>query len=257
MNKNESLDFELMEEFKVAFAFLSDHPAFVDNFPYKLWIYPARVCVNGYDLDGLEEKNIKIYSDNPKYKIIRRSARIEDIDNSSSSVEVEYKKYYGYEWKYDHIEFWMELGECRWDKNSKILIDWHNLDLDIKAHTYEEGVIKLAKIVKDKFGNFSTYGKNSIIPEWIEEYNKNKEPFFTRKIKGKGLYSMKTNPEYLCLTSSEINEIWWQTYYLKTPDARKKFNDYELENKNDQWLKIDHYLTKKDYLEWKKSNLQE
>lgn len=50
-------------------------------------------------------------------------------------------------------EVWLEAG--KWDllEGEHVHAHWHDIELDTGAPTYEEAVVKLARLVREKYGN--------------------------------------------------------------------------------------------------------
>jgi hypothetical protein len=247
-----------MVQFKEAFDFVNAHPAFTGEFGDRDPIsntMVVKVCKNGHALDDWH-KWITIYEDNPRFsefidkvpedrKRYHYKENLEEDRNNVFSIEVDYVDYYGYDWEFDHVEIWIEggasrffvecknSGEPRWE-------NWHDSELNSSGPTYEDAVIEFAKKVKEKYGNFSHWGKNEVVPTWVREYNRGKEPVFFEPVDGGKFFTMNHNKDYISVSSTEENEIWWQIWGKEhLPDM------FETES----WtLDVSHYI---DYEKFK------
>ena len=262
---------KIMKEFQESIDFLEDHPAFAcggipplkkkyrNNMipikPYDMMV--MTVCKNGYALE-MTPPYISVYPDNPRYEELKERIGEKAIskgltvgieykeykiipEDKNEHLEVDYEIFYGYPWKEDHVEVWLETGcrrfikKCshskkpRWER-------WADWDLNVSAKTFEEAIIKLAKKVKDEYGDFSS---EDMIPKCVKEYNEkirdiNKEKF------GDGIellmctFNGRGGLKSLFLRDAEINEIWWQTYNLK--------NNQDKYSQKDTYLDVSIYL---------------
>jgi hypothetical protein len=231
---NNQLSIEFMREFKEAYCFIENHPAFYNSrqdVAFHFWTSVQSVCKHGYALED-SPKTIKIWGSHERYQEFRDKAKEEDIedfeeDTSLSSVDVDYEDFFGCAWKEDRIEIWLESGPYRYfqeDIEKGVIYNpqgWADHELDMGGPSYEAVIIELAKKVKEKYGNFSSspFENNSIIPEWITEFNKDKHPFDIDLLRDEGWQAMSDRSDkliaerkYIRVRSEEENEIWWQLW---------------------------------------------
>lgn len=153
--------------------FLNNHPAFAENF---------QRCLYFFTIDF--HRNLK-------------TQKLECIDYNTKKCKI------------DLTYFCFELGPCRYFPKEKRMEYWDDYTLFTRSKSFEKGIISLAQKVKKIYGNFST---ESIEPQWIKEYNKGKEPFFTEPCSKKGYTQLITNKDYVFLMPHHYNEIWWQCW---------------------------------------------
>jgi hypothetical protein len=221
---------EIMLEFKEAVEFLESHPAFINPLSRGVGnsrMMVVKVCKNGLALDGTW-KRVTIYKDQDEFedwvdKVPEERKRYcwnKDFSENTDkifSIEVDYEEYFGYSWEFHNVEVWIEggatryLSKCVHTKKDR-WENWHDADLDSSGLTYEAAMIEYAKKVKKLYGDFSCWGENSIIPKWVDEYNKGKRAIYFVDSDTDGFKKMESNPEYLSLSDGVKNEIWWQLW---------------------------------------------
>ena len=235
-----------MIQFKKAYDFLINHPAFGYDFNDSLLISPQAVCVNGYT----KTKTISICKDHKKFNKLwelykDRTDRLEvytlDLEKKEivtkdevDSIEADYEDIFGAKWSFHKIELWIELYVCRYyvSENSNI-VNHNKFELGgISADTYEEGIIKLAKILKKKCGNYQAFKDSTFktIPAWIEENNK--------LINWENYYQSKNQKYvYAYLTEADYNTYWWiEKGFALFPD---RFDEQYFQN-SEQWYNVEH-----------------
>lgn len=207
-----------MKTFYESYHFIENHPAFINESWYSgidsLTIAVSKCCKNNISEYG----GIYVSEDNPRFK--------EFVDKNykwarkgNDQILVPYEDYYGYKWRYDHVDFWVEGGASRYvnskNINSFSKEDWywertHDDRLNCSGSTYEEAIVSFAKLVKENYGDFSKreFDKNSIIPKWIISNNK-KFPAFSvdNPIFVNGQFNRNENN--INVNYKLINEIWW------------------------------------------------
>lgn len=96
-----------------------------------------------------------------EWKLLERRALTENLDIHYAAVD-ERGRINENTVKNVHRACWLELGPMQWGYNSKP--EWekrrcyiqhaHDIDLDCGADTFDEALIKLAKLVQKKYGDF-------------------------------------------------------------------------------------------------------
>jgi len=110
---------DLMGNYEKALHFMDYHPAIcIPNrtFRENMWYWCEAVCKNGQYKDFHENpKNIKVsvHQDDPKFIDFIKYMDKDDIDDykdgdDTITIDVPYKVYYGYEWKFDK---YLHMGE--------------------------------------------------------------------------------------------------------------------------------------------------
>jgi len=244
-----------MLQFQESFNFVNDHPAFLSPYCSAIdHIMVMKVCKNGYSLNN-SPKTINIYKDHPRFlefvndteEDSKRYGYNDDFTENKNdllSIEIDYEKFYGYKWRFAYIEVWIEGGATRFlskDEHTgkERWESWHDIDLDCSGRTYEEAVIKYAQLVKDRYGDFSCWGENDIVPKFVRDYNKGKEPFSFSDSKTKGFKNIDFNDDYLSIKDEEENEIWWQIWGKKNlPDM------FDIKSET---IDVSHYLDEKEF----------
>lgn len=222
---------DLVEKMNKAKDFLERHPALgggsVFTIHDNLWYCAQGVCKRGYSKlrDGMFEisytkENYKKYKglfdiefkEDPEHKVFAR-------------VSVPYEKHFGEPWKFDHIEYWGELGFVMFlGKNFKKYFDPKTWDrcagIETSGRSFEELVINAAKEFKKVFGNFSD---EDFLTEKEKENHKKEHPIFFVKCKEPSNCSqMKHNRKYISVTDAELNRRWLK-WFAKTPYAKKNW----------------------------------
>jgi hypothetical protein len=196
--------------FKESYDFLEEHPAFNCKLYKCLTVMVVNVCKNGYALDGVSDKSITLYPNDPEFS--KWWDRAEDVDRfytydennkiEPRSVEVKYEDYFGYPYKVSHVEVWLEIGAIYNDEEDERVCYDHSLDTG--AGTFEEAIIILAQKVKEKYGD---YTMENILPKWIRDINQ---------------YDDKN---YIFVPDRVVNEYWWQTHMLKLDPKARHMHD--------------------------------
>jgi hypothetical protein len=264
-----------MTEFRDSLEFINDHPAFAVHatMPIHLGMPPTYMnqafevsvwesCKNGYFLnmappyidlykdDDRFEEFLERVGENPLSKGLKSGvvARDKDENGVPFKIMVDYQIYFGYPWEKDHILVCLDSGCKRLIVESEHSDDvrwetWADHKLTVHENTYEEAVIKLAKNIKELYGDFNT---QDIIPSFVNDHNKD----IYDKIKldvgedfaahfSHPLRSMSVNT-----TGAEINELWWNVHE----------HGGESDNGN-TYINVDHLLSKDKfdkYIEEKK-----
>ena len=205
--------------------FIDDHPAFAGcrrSGEGSLCIGRWKVCKNGVSWEP---------GGNPRIYLYEGDARYDEFEkDEDGEVCVGYREFYGYDWEYDHIETWIEGGNCFWKKIDSLHHNWHSIEingerwfddyyhdyeLDVSGESYGHALIKFADKVKDKYGDWSIEPKaeNTIIPSWIGEFNKGKDifPGMRAAILGDGVSGMsfERNEDYVFLHDYHFNALWY------------------------------------------------
>lgn len=213
-------------EFFEAYEFLNNHPAFLGSF----WCgiesakaIPFKVCANGIH----QYESIIIYRNDDDFEKFFGKGHFESNDYGeilgefpdNDYVQLGYDEYYGYKWEFDHIEFRIESGPHFYDFNNE---RWdrfydHKITVD-NERTYEESIIKFAKKVKERYGDFSSsqFDDNTIYPKSIVDNNKkypafNLDDFSENFVELKnGNFKIKRNEKNIYLKDQDINKLWWE-----------------------------------------------
>ena len=104
--------------------------AFFNDFP-SAWWYLA-------DHPKLEEHQVGIMQclDIAVAKINPTTGKVDDDDSLNIAIEI-----------------WLEFGFPEYDKDLKMVVPVHDIDLDCGASFFEEAIIKLANLVERKYPN--------------------------------------------------------------------------------------------------------
>lgn len=68
---------------------------------------------------------------------------------------------------------WLEFGEMKWGYHTKpkqencpaYVLNYHDIDLDCGAPTFDDAIVKLAKLVRKKFGDFPVEKWQRLAPQ--------------------------------------------------------------------------------------------
>jgi hypothetical protein len=240
-----------LKQFVNAWQFLNCHPAFVGQFERCLCVMPMICCKNGRS-DGYD---VKLYKDQHGFKkwFEKYKTNLDSLNSYSKDLEKEewsfddidyidiaYKDFYKCDWKEDHIEIWLEVSIARYMINTKKkTIFPQHLSLSdlwpLKYTSFEEAIISLADILRNKLGIFETYNPEfySNIPKWIFEQNE--------KYKDTDLFQSNVFNNRVNLGEQDYNELWWNLFGeehfpdFKSPEQIGMRNTPEY-----KWLGLDH-----------------
>jgi len=229
MNKKDS------EIFIKAIEFLDNHPAvnkgedysfFTNNLSWGVYL----TCKNGIYKDHISIPDnkviVRVYEDDPKYNFFKHLKKTKGF-RKGDFVKVSYKEYYGYDWKYDHIEYHCDYSIFKFLNNIGMSVydcnNWMALEGEsfISAHSFEEIIITAARSVKDNYGDFN---RDSFTSK-IEKDN-------TKKSITKFINSLKSSKTVLMNgvdvdrpSWGEINSRWWDWYKI-TDHCKKNWQQY-------------------------------
>jgi hypothetical protein len=195
--------------------FIDDHPAFAGysrSGEGSLCIGRWKACKNGVSWEPGGNPRIYLYDGDERYD--------EFESDEDGEVCVGYREYYGYDWEYDHVETWIEGGNCFWEKVDSLHHNWHSIEingerwfddyyhdyeLDVSGESYGHALIKFAEKVKEKYGDWSVEPEveNTIVPGWIDEWNEGKG------VDLDAVFPFKKNPEYVYLDQYHLNALWY------------------------------------------------
>ncbi len=232
--------------FKESFQFLNEHPAFCGDFKGCLDIIPLNVCKNGWCLEGLEKEQITLYRQDKDFSLYWDKAS--EDDKNSHSVEVDYETYYGYPYKIERTAIWLEAGHRRkfftsgesHRFNLYNFQNWCDFEIHVKsANSFEEGIVELAKKVKERYGDFS---HESMTPEWINENNR-KIDFMScfHPIENSDNKEYIPDPNYIYISEYDVNEIWWQTFFLP------RYPKFDYPEMKDSIVCIDKFMSRENW----------
>jgi hypothetical protein len=237
---------EQLIEFYEAYQFIENHPALLGNIfngIRGLEVLVYKCCKNGVT----QHSPIYLYRKDNEFLKFLGKGHDEDIHPENpefDEITVRYEDFYGYKWKFDHIEFQVEGGAHYYDTQSDIKWHWNRFaDRKVcvrSARTYEEAIILFAKNVKEVYGDYSysEFDDNTIIPDWIVENNK-KFPVFDIDLDNFASFfkdgKFNRNPNNIHLKWEEVNALWWH------------FVGNSLDFKLKNILNIEKYLSKENY----------
>ena len=234
MNKEDTLKIKARD----ALNFLEGHPALgiiVKPLFSNLWFSIEKICKRGYTEHckdrfdvGINSKYAFKFKDEFKkeYQKLQKTVTDKksfDLQKRFIRIYTKYEKVFDESWKYDHIEYWGELGFNIYVGNPKIK-QWVNpknwaccAGVEIGGRSFEEMIIKITRQFKRRFGNFENidfYTKREI------ENNRKEKIFFHVPLNdGTGCSRLKSNPKYIDVNEAELNRRWlkWfsQTEYCK------------------------------------------
>jgi hypothetical protein len=201
-------------EFYNAFWFLQDHPALKGKYNEGVDLIDVTVmkcCKHGLSLCS-DNELITVYEGDDDYKSLLGQGYEEEDFVGFKSIELLYSERYGEPWKLAKVSFWLELGFSRYYRldGKYESSSTHDCRMDVGSDTYEEGIIKLAGLVKELYGDWScTPGNgNCIIPDWVIENNRVEGYFEKDKTDDEDLF-FNRNEKHITLYSVELNELWW------------------------------------------------
>ena len=197
----------------------------------------ARCCKNG--LSDSSSNDVNIYRGTKgweKYKDLFDKKFKDDKDTPKllQSIRVPYKDFYGYPWKFDHIEYWYEVTFYAFQGDPYDKKDEYDLDKwggycgpEGGANNFDEMLIRCANKVKKEFGDFDSY-YDMHTKEELANHRKNM-PMLFKPIKGdkRGYKTMESNPKYAHVSTGEIN-LRWLKWYNQTESCKKKWpNEFD------------------------------
>lgn len=255
---------DLMLEFEKSYNFLVNHPAFCGHFHNCFSYYVEKVCKHGYSKtdyinlykdDKYFKKYYKMWLKNKKscevvgMKYYKNKSNIpfEDV----YKIEVKYEDYYGYKWKYNHVQYWSELAIVRLYINEEkqyILPQTFLIKTSFKEKgNFERLIIEVAKYVKKELGNYKMEEKYfKSIPSWIKDYNteEHKKDFFIKLKKNEktGQMSYTINKHYnpVYFDEKDYNALWWNEFGINKFDKQFDFNSDSYLTKNYRWFDLKH-----------------
>lgn len=231
-------DQALAQKFQKALGFLSLHPALSGElgFTSSFCWWPLDVCKNGHALISQRPKDatVRAYKGSALYwKFVEKYRDPEDEEKHPLTIDIPYKAIYGYDWKFNKMEYGGDYSIYRcfsYDKGAKPDKCWNEQYGAFqggycKADSFEELIIKLASDAKRKYGNFKN---TDFYTKEETENNADQDCFFfveTREDEKHGkLYEMKSNPDYLFISDGKLNLRWWD-WYITTEHFKKNWGD--------------------------------
>jgi hypothetical protein len=243
MTKFEKLQIQAQK----AIDFLSDHPAITPVFDVfqalKFSINP--VCKRGY-LEN-SKSGITIYFSSKYARRFKKEFEEEfktytekELNDCKSlvSIEVPYKKLFGEEWKFDHVEYWAEMTFFKFigqlylskafireikgtaDKNQ---LNWEPIQAlkVIRAtRTFEEMVVKVERQFKKLYGDFSC--EDFLTKKEVKNHKKELAMITVVENKnGIRISKLISNHKYLKVDFGEFNQRWWK--WFEKQKASKEF----------------------------------
>lgn len=224
---------KIMQEFKIAYEFLVNHPAFCECFEKHLWVTINNVCKNGIDESFKEfhyisapynkknKKRIKKFQEAwEKFPQYRELIECSNDGEEPYRVNVPYEEYYGMKWEYYKTEVNLEIGASFiYNHDGKRGISSYGNEFDVYGNSYEQAIIKLAKQVKVRYGNFDD---ETVVDSWVADYNKNKEFCIHDGDK------IILNPDWLGICPAMTNLFWWYNWAKShLPKLYKDFMEYQ------------------------------
>jgi hypothetical protein len=229
-------DFERLQlKAREALNFLECHPAMNDNiWPVIPWFSIQTVCKRGYCESA--KRGVRVYRDSkdaPRFKK-EFDEELKEFNEAEIkqqgaliSIDVPYKKLFGEEWKFDHVEYWGELtfymfsgkptGKRWFDR-----ANWQGYcGVEAGGRTFEEMIVKITEKFKKAYGDFD---KQDFLTKEEKENNKNKSPFDFKPFVKDGIrYSrMLSNKEYKHVNDAELN-LRWQKWFKTTENYKKNW----------------------------------
>ncbi len=218
-----------------ALQFLNNHPAFInissDFFSNQSFCISA-FCKNRED-EG--SKNcVVINKGDPGWQKFKSKFKDEE-----TYIYATYKEKYGYPWKFDHVEYFIETDffVFRGDPNKKN--DEYNFKKYHRYHgfctwgkSFEDAVLKCKRKVVSVFGNFCTF---KMLTDEEKENHKKEEVFFFSQTDANGYCNLITNKNYIHVPDCLIN-LRWLKWFSKTPYCIKNWgNEFDDLVKNVKW----------------------
>lgn len=217
-----------------AIDFLSEHPAITPVFDMfqalKFSINP--VCKRGY-LEN-SKSGITIYFSSKYARRFKKEFEEEfktytekELNDSKPlvSIEVPYKKLFGEEWKFDHIEYWAEMTFFKFIGNLYTnQLNWEPfqaLKVIRATRTFEEMIIKVERQFKKLYGDFSC--EDFLTKKEVKNHKKELAMITVVENKnGIRISKLISNPKYLKVDFGEFNQRWWK--WFEKQKASKEFH---------------------------------
>jgi len=244
-------NYKLSKRVQKSIIFLNDHPGVntgSHTFMSNLNWWMMDVCKNGEVKEIWEKKNprITIYKEE-KTEFRKYFDKYKDEDDDTM-ITVPYKVIYGCDWEYaktvyagdyafykysDDAEF---VNFLKTKKDGKVKVESlaNRLCFQayqggyVKSDSYENLIIKIAKDVKGKYGNF---GYSDFLTNEEIENHKTERPFDMVECEkedekfGK-CFRMLHNENYMDVTFVEKNRRWWD-WFSKSEYYKKNWKNSE------------------------------
>lgn len=221
-----------------AIYFLSEHPAISPTFDVfqALTFSINPVCKRSYLESAKSGVTVRLSS---KYANRFKKEFDEEIKEAKYteeelktqrpliSIEVPYKKLFGEDWKFDHIEYWADMVFYQFEGKKDGYIDqknWQAIEAlrSIPAsRTFEEMIVKVATRFKKLYGDFDC--EDFLTKREIQNHKKEMAMLVVDKKTmptGNIVSHMISNPKYIKVTYGEINQRWYK--WFQTTDYYKK-----------------------------------
>jgi hypothetical protein len=142
------------------------------------------------------------------------------------SIQVPYEKVYGEKWAFNHIEYWGELNITAFMgkdfKHGHDMKKWQQLaGIETGGRSFQELIVNMGIQFKKVYGNFS--GQDFLTAR-EKKNNKDKKEFFFEDIPNTICGKMIRNPEYIHVSSAELNRRWWK-WFSGTLHCKKQWGD--------------------------------
>ena len=233
-------DFERLQlKARDALNFLEVHPAMNGIFTdvmSSLWFSIQTVCKRGYCEQA--RNAVRVYKNSKDAHRFKAEFEKELKDYNEEelktqgpfvSIDVSYKKLFGEDWKFDHVEYWGELSFYMFQgkPTEKKNIDTKNWQtycgVEAGGRTFEEMIVNITKKFKQAFGNFA---RDDFLTKKEKDNNKGKMPWHFKPYKRKGStvrYSrMVRNRDYMHINDAELN-LRWQKWYKTTKHYKENW----------------------------------
>jgi hypothetical protein len=190
------------------------------------------VCKNGYT--NPTKGMVSLYYTPERYKKFKvefdkefkECSELELKYKPLISISISYEKLYGEKWHPDHIEYWGSLSPIIFlgkdFKDQYNYKKWQRYSgVEANGSNFEELIINLGTKFKKIFGDYNR--DDFLTPKEIKN-NKGKMPFIFEEVKDRKLIGRisKKNPEYISLSTSEINRRWL-VWFSKTSYCKKNW----------------------------------
>lgn len=236
------MDIKQRLEASKALDFLRNHPAFAfengDSLCSGIWFSMEPCCKYGYtEHAGIH--GVTLYSSDPRFKdfddLLKEQYSEEELKNSSDflSIEVPYERLFGEPWSYDHMEYWYEMTFFVFTGNPYKLENSYDAKFwsryggpEGSANTFEEMLIKVAKEVKEVFGDFNINDHFHTTAELLNQ--KNTEHVFWIPCDDSKCKRLEWNNKYVNVYNGLIN-LRWIEWFMTTDYAKKNWQgDFEM-----------------------------
>jgi len=221
--------------------FLQSHPALREWNNFLIDFTIETTCKRGHT--QFAKKDVQIFSSSKYAEKFRKEFEREYKKYSEEelktqkaliSISVPYKKLFGEEWKFEHIEYWSDL--CFFVAMSTDITkdlepsNWQNCSgVETSGRTFEDMIINTTKKFKKIFGNFSS---DDFLTKKEKQNHKEQMPFLFKKIKENPKTStMVKNKKYIPVSKGELNRRWLK-WFMKTEYYKKHW-----EGSFDEWVK--------------------